>query len=255
MNKVLLAITTYNQSDYTKLFFSQFTCSENVDVIVIDDHSTDDTVQWCQQHGINVIEKASGYGLTHSWNLAYRYFKSHEEYEHLIISNNDVIIPLHALDELISCHTKWPSLCIVPLTNPMGCGHNELQDISRYYTDLHCTADNAREIQDNIILYRNSYEMRNRRFLFDPIRMLMFNGFCFSLKRKILNYERTDGLLFNPDLLNFKNEDDFNWSVLIPNDEYPMLCKTSYIYHFKGVSFKDMQNARDNNLNLFLKNR
>ena len=97
--------------------------------------------------------------------------------------------------------------------------------------------------------------MRNRRFLFDPVRMLMFSGFCFSLKRGIINYEREDGLLFNPELLNYKNEDDFNWSILIPNNEYPMLCKTSYIYHFKGVSFKHMKNARTNDLDTFLAER
>jgi glycosyltransferase involved in cell wall biosynthesis len=42
-SKTLLVITTYNQLDYTKLFFSNFTQPNNIDVIIIDDCSTDDT--------------------------------------------------------------------------------------------------------------------------------------------------------------------------------------------------------------------
>jgi len=33
-----------------------------------------------------------------------------------------------------------------------------------------------------------------------------------------------------------KNEDEFNWSKLIPNNDFPAVCKTSFVFHYKGVS-------------------
>lgn len=255
--KLLLAVTTYNQLEYTKIFYEHFIklSSSDIDLIIIDDCSTDDTVNWCVRNGINVITKESGHGLTHSWNLAYQYFKEHSTYDYLVISNNDIIIPEGAIEELLACHKKWPSVCIVPLTTADGCGHNQEQSIHAHYNDINDDASYAQDIQDRIIAFKRLPEMKNRQFLFDPKRMLLFSGFFFSLKRSIIEHERADGLLFNPDLLNYKNEDDFNWSILIPNDEYPMLCKTSYIHHFKGKSFSHINDARTDNLETFIKNR
>ena len=33
-----------------------------------------------------------------------------------------------------------------------------------------------------------------------------------------------------------KNEDEFNWQVLLPNNDNAWLCRTSFIYHYKRVS-------------------
>ena len=45
MGKTLIAITTYNQSKYTKLFYESFLKldSDLYDLIIVDDASTDDT--------------------------------------------------------------------------------------------------------------------------------------------------------------------------------------------------------------------
>ena len=44
MNKILLVITTYNESEYTKLCFDSLKLlKENFDVLVVDDCSTDKT--------------------------------------------------------------------------------------------------------------------------------------------------------------------------------------------------------------------
>ena len=56
------------------------------------------------------------------------------------------------------------------------------------------------------------------------------------MNKKICRYELEDGNLFNPTFLNTKNEDQFNWNNLIANDDFSLLCKTAFIYHFKGVS-------------------
>ena len=37
-----------------------------------------------------------------------------------------------------------------------------------------------------------------------------------------------------------KNEDQFNWDCLISNNDFPALCKTSFVFHYKGVSTFDV---------------
>ena len=49
--------------------------------------------------------------------------------------------------------------------------------------------------------------------------------------------------LFKTDKIMTKNEDQFNWDNLITNDDFSMLCKTSFVFHYKGVStFKVFDN-------------
>ena len=66
--------------------------------------------------------------------------------------------------------------------------------------------------------------------------MKMFNGFFFMMNRNIINYQNSDKELFEPKYLMTKNEDEFNWSKLIPNNDFAAICKTSFIFHYKGVS-------------------
>ena len=56
------------------------------------------------------------------------------------------------------------------------------------------------------------------------------------MTRKVIEYEREDGLLFDPTKTLYKGEDEFNWSKLIPNDDFPAVVQTSFVFHFKGVS-------------------
>ena len=67
MSKILLVITTYNQSHYTKLCFESLKkLDDNIDVLVVDDYSTDDTVDICKEYGHRVITKDEPKGLTDS---------------------------------------------------------------------------------------------------------------------------------------------------------------------------------------------
>ena len=60
MNKILLIITTYNQSEYTKLCFDSLkNLEDGIDVLVIDDCSADNTMIL----GIEVIMSLNLEGL------------------------------------------------------------------------------------------------------------------------------------------------------------------------------------------------
>ena len=96
--------------------------------------------------------------------------------------------------------------------------------------------DACQYIQDTIIEAKNQAKKSNSLFVFDPVRMKMFNGFFFMMNRNIIKYEHSDTELFEPKYIMTKNEDEFNWGKLIPNNDFAALCKTSFIFHYKGVS-------------------
>ena len=102
---------------------------------------------------------------------------------------------------------------------------------------------NYQDIQDKILDIKSNLIDNNNLYQLDPLRMKMFNGFFFMMNRNIINYEQNKNELFKTDKIMTKNEDQFNWDNLITNDDFAMLCKTSFVFHYKGVStFKVFNN-------------
>ena len=250
MGKILLVITTFNQSEYTKLCFESLKkLDDNFDVLVVDDCSSDNTVELCKEYGYEVITKDEGKGLTDSWNLGYNRFKEklhfkYDGYDYLIIANNDILIPKGALSELVSVFEKWPFTLVIPLSTTLGVGHNaKSQSVELYYNGVSsiCTEpNNYQKTQDIILDIKKDISKSNNLYQLDPVRVKMFNGFFFMMNKNIINYEHEDNILFNPKFPMTKNEDEFNWAKLIPNDDFPAVCKTSFIFHYKGVSTFDV---------------
>ena len=254
MTKTLLAITTYNQSDYTKLCLDSISkLNIDLDVLVIDDFSSDNTIELCSQYNTKIIKKDKPMGLTDSWNIAYQKFKA-DNYDFLIIANNDILIPQGSIEELLSIYDKWPFSLVVPLSTHSGSGHcHQSQSINLFYQFDSSVNDpeNYQKVQDAILKNKALQSERNNLHLLDPFRPKMFNGFFFMMNRNIINYEHEKDILFNPEFPITKNEDEFNWAKLIPNNDYAAVCKTSFIFHYKGISAT--KELRDNKT--FLKHR
>ena len=257
MSRTLLVITTYNQSEYTRACFESLrNIEDNIDVLVIDDCSTDDTIELCKEYNHEIIVKETGLGLTDSWNRGYYEFKQRwfanesgqdDNYDYLIIANNDILIPRGAITELKKAFYKWPFSLIVPMSTEYGVGHNKEQSIANYYNNIDGwdKPENYQVTQDMILESKRWVKDKNNLYQLDPKRMKMFNGFFFMMNRNIINYQHSDKELFEPKNIMTKNEDEFNWSKLIPNDDFPALCLTSFIFHYKGVS--TIGDLRDNN--------
>jgi len=254
MDKILFVITTYNQMSYTEMLHNRLTAFKlsspeivsgiEIDILVVDDASTDATVEWCTINGINIIKKDQGKGLTDSWNKGYKYFKEHKEYKYIIISNNDVLVPKGAIKEMVEVFKKWPFSLVVPMSSVAGAGHNgNAQGIEVYYPGTESewinTPKNYQLVQKSILDVKQKFKDANNLYLLDPIRMKMFNGFFFMMNRNIIKYEREDGNLFDPSKIMYQGEDEFNWATLIPNNDFPALCKTAFIFHYKGMSTKE----------------
>ena len=254
-SSTLFVITTYNQSEVTKACLDSLSQIDDIDILVVDDASTDDTLEICSNYDVRVIEKDRGYGLTDSWNRAYRYFER-RSYRYLVIANNDILVPKGSISEMRNVLDKWPSSLVVPMSTRLGAGHQPEQCINNHYgNNEYETPENYQQVQDLLMQIKDRETKSNNLYKFDPIRMKHFNGFFFMMNRNICQYEREDGNLFDPKFINVKNEDEFNWAALIPNNDYAMLCKTSFVFHWKGVSFTKAGIDYSNNFNQLMEQR
>jgi len=239
MKDTLIAITTYNHSDHTKLLLESIKKinTTTIDVCIVDNCSTDDTREVCKEFDVEFYGKKENENLTHSINMAYNIFKN-SDYTYLAIVNNDILIPAGAIEELKEALSFRPSSIVVPMSTERGCGHNKVQSIDRIYgpDPEREKPENYQSVQDQLLEMKKDITSKNNLYLLDPVRMKMFNGFFFMLHKRVSRCERPDGNIFDPSFANVKNEDEFNWKQLIPNNDFPLLCKTSFVYHFKGVT-------------------
>ena len=145
---------------------------------------------------------------------------------------------VHSITELKNTFEKWPFSLIVPMSTEYGVGHNREQSIANYYNNIDGwdKPENYQGTQDMILESKKWVRDKNNLYQLDPKRMKMFNGFFFMMNRNIINYQHSDRELFDPKYLMTKNEDEFNWKKLIPNNDFAALCKTSFVFHYKGVS-------------------
>jgi len=211
-----------------------------LDILVVDDCSTDDTKNLCDKLGVKIICKEYPHGLTHSWNIGYQYFKENN-YDILILSNNDILLPNNALHQMIKIHSESPIIC--PLSTEKGVGNRKWQSIYKYYPFSKQFINNPTNYQ----LVQNKIHKLNMKRLnkLSPIRIKKFSGFFFLMSKEIINYEYSKDILFNPQNINVGNEDELNERVL-KNGSYSLLCKRAFVFHFKGVSFKgDLDDERN----------
>lgn len=121
----LVALTVSNHLAVTLLCLDHLKHSFDIaDIIIVDDHSVDGTVEFLRKKGYFVISKSKASGLTDSWNVAYR-VALQMGYSYLIYANNDVIVPADALKEMR--RMLRVAEVVVPLTTPRGAGHNPIQ--------------------------------------------------------------------------------------------------------------------------------
>lgn len=228
-NKVLLCFTTYNQLDMTRKCLEQ-AMELGFDILVIDDCSTDGTQEYLCQIRVNAILKNERKGLTDSWNRAYKYFKS-SDYCYMVLSNNDVIIPVGAVEGMLS---EYP--LVVPMCNFDGAGYACKEQAIDFHIDVRnydpVQADDADKIQN--ILSKG----------FKPAKC--WTGFCMCMSCEIKYWEREDGNLFDTKNINVGNDDDLAKRINAYSSTY--IALGAFVYHYKGTSFNKQISDR-NNLN------
>jgi hypothetical protein len=128
----LLVFTTCNHVNMSIHSLESLSSSpDQFDILVIDDHSVDGTVQILTKKGYSIITKPSAKGLTDSWNIGY-HVAMLLKYRYIIFSNNDVLVPHGTIDIVRS--SLMDEALVVPLTTKKGAGHNPTQSIETQYS-------------------------------------------------------------------------------------------------------------------------
>ena len=217
--KDLLVITTCGALEYLEIALKSLNKRGNFDILVIDDGSKKDIKSITEKYGGIFIGKEKGKGLTHSWNMGYKFFKDNN-YERCVLSNDDVIFPGNVPPDMIHGLDKY--LIVGSLSSPVGCGGQPVQNVERHIRTNRKYMD-AETIQKQL-------QHLDKRF----VEVSYINGFCFSFSREIIRYELSKDTLFNPANLNVGNEDELCRRILPPQIA---VSTKSYVFHFKNISF------------------
>ena len=96
--KVLIVVLTWNLSYLSKQMIDSIRSFHDYDILVLDNDSTDDTVEWCIKNNIEVkvdklpVDEAWNIGLEEAYNRGYDY---------ALICNNDCILSSSYIDTVI----------------------------------------------------------------------------------------------------------------------------------------------------------
>lgn len=249
---LLFVFTTSNELSTTIHALSYLTVAlpSSADLIIVDDHSIDGTVEYLSRRGFHVISKDSPRGLTHSWNLGYNFARSFG-YKYVIFANNDVLVPrgaIHVLVEDLKRHTV-----VVPMTSRVGAGHNPSQSLLRIHSLPRPFADyinnphNVQSIQDGLLRILvekvklaqqkgDSFETTIYSTWKDQIK---FNGFFFGVNLSTsweLAY-RDPIELFDSKMVMVGQEDALV-DIMLAKVLIPRISIYSFVYHFKSITVK-----------------
>lgn len=213
-----IIILTHNQLSYTKKCIQSirtYTKLEEYELIVVDNASTDGTVEWlASQSDIIVIKNTTNMGFPKGCNQGILKAKG----DNILLLNNDVVVTERWLTNLLRCLYKHEHVAAVgPVTNSASYG----TAIPAVYTTL-------KEMHQFASRYNVSDEKKWER-------RLKLIGFCLLIKRKVLDEV---GLLdegFTPG-----NYEDDDICLRIARQGYGVyLCKDTFIHHYGGLSWKE----------------
>jgi len=215
------------------------TLRDPIDVLVVDDATPPEVgiKAFCEQHKLNFITKDRPRGLTHSWNLAYRYFRDNG-YDACILSNDDVRFPKSFSYGLVKGVQKFSVVC--PISNKPTRNPKMFQDqwLSRYVQMPATKKGHSRDaVQQSL---RAKYRKNPYKKIFH------FNGFCFAFGKRISQFGVSKDILFNGHL-NTKNEVLLNKRIVARGGNIAV-CLTSYVFHWKRGTYGELGLKHSNQL-------
>jgi GT2 family glycosyltransferase len=222
----LVAITTYNQLEYTRRMLESIRALPTApfELLLVDDASHDETVAFCRAWGVeHIIAKETPAGVTDSWNRAYAYFKA-GTWQNLFLANNDVLLAPNAMEIMVDLLTQRPKSIVGPVCNPEGAPYNTEQWVTNY------TPESAEVVE--------------------LPEGLNVNGFFFGVQRTVTNYEFAPELLFDPQNLNYHNEEELA-QRLYPHGFRSLIATRAVLFHYKNRSFRIADRSTQDNLNDF----
>lgn len=232
----LLAFTAANVGHRTTAFLASLAATHDTfDLLAVDEHSSDNTAQDLELHGVRTLWVNESVGVTALWNKAYQHYLQ-QGYDKLIISNNDVLIPNGVIDKLRAELDKGCDL-ITPLSTVGGKGHMGKHEGIEVVFSL---SEQAAAVVNNPGNYHLVQHLLDVHYHGREDEAIWrdrphFNGFFFALSSRVKQAAFADNLLFDPAHYNLDQETNLLRRMSNLNMS---LCvhKGTFVYHFKGAT-------------------
>jgi len=99
MEKLVIAVPTFNNIKYTKLLLASIKCSFPHEILVIDNGSVDNTVEWLIDNRINHIAYKENRGFSYAYNEAMDYTFCTDNF--LLFAANDTVFYPNSIDHMV----------------------------------------------------------------------------------------------------------------------------------------------------------
>ena len=231
-HKTSIIILTYNNLALTIDCIEsirKYTKKDTYEIIVVDNHSTDDTVSWLKdQEDLQVILNKENVGFPKGCNIGIANASKDND---ILLLNNDTIVTTNWLENLQTC----------------------------LYSDLKIGAvgavsNNGANLQGCDFTYENFEQMQElviKNNVSDPSKWeekICLIGFCMLIKREVIDLLEGLDEGYTPGYI-----EDSDLSLRIINLGYKlMLCHDAFIHHYLGTSFRKNEERFNQ---LILKNR
>ncbi|MDU4962077.1 MAG: glycosyltransferase [Sporomusaceae bacterium] len=215
-NLTSIIIITYNKFDYNRLCIEsirQFTDPGSYELLVIDNHSTDETVEWLRrQQDIHCVFNSANTGFPAACNQGIAIARG----DSVLLLNNDTIVTPGWLNNLRRCLFSQPEIGAAgAITN--SCSN--FQSIPCDYAD-----------REEMLRFAAAINKPNPDRWENRGRLV---GFCMLIKRTVIDTVGLFDETFSPG-----NYEDDDYSLRIRRAGYRLLlCRDCFIHHFGSVSF------------------
>lgn len=228
--KTSIIILTYNNLEYTKKCIDsirKYTNKDSYEIIVIDNHSHDGTVQWLKnQEYIRTIFNNENLDFAKGCNQGIKIAKG----DNILLLNNDVVVTHNWLDNMINC---LYSSSIIGAVGPLTNYSSNFQSIDVDYNDD----------LEKMHTFAKRFNISNSTNWEERLRLI---GFCMLIKKEVVHKIGLLDELFTPS----SHEDD-DYSLRIRNAGYRLyLCKDTFIHHYGSVTSRRNPSIFNRNLEI-----
>lgn len=216
--KTSIVIATYNKLEYTQRCIESiraYTSPNSYEIIVVDNHSTDETVDWLQQQtDIFLISNEDNLGFPKACNQGIEIASG----DNILLLNNDTIVTPGWLENLVACLYSSPDIGAVgPVTN--NCSN--YQQIAVPYDSI-----------ESMIEFAADFNKSDSSKWEERLRLI---GYCMLIKNEAVKQIGMLDERFTPG--NFE-DDDYSHRLRLAGYRL-ILCRDTFIHHFGSTSFKE----------------
>lgn len=226
-HKTSIIILTYNQLDYTKKCIEsirKYTAPDTYEIIVVDNNSTDGTVEWLgQQQDILCISNSENKGFALGCNQGILKAQGNT----ILLLNNDVVVTQNWLTNMVaSLYSRDDIGAVCPVTN-----------FCSYYQSIPVSYKSLDEMQE----FASNHNKSNSALWEERLKLV---AFCMLLKKEVIHEIGLLDKRFFP--ANYE-DDDYSFRIRFAGYRL-MLCKDTFVHHFGSISLKSNPQAHAESL-------